>query len=521
MAEFLNKFKNGINETMGGLDKGQKQKIIIVSVLFVAVLISFVIYASRPRWEAMYHSSDPVSAGKIYQQLRDTGERVKVEGSTIYVQEGRANDLQMQLYAEGVLDDDGTIPQNNTGNTLFMTSEDKRQAYIKDKQNSLRRSLRNIEGIQDAFVELFLPEDDSFVLSENRKEGTASIMLTMRSNATLSKKSVSGIQNYVSKSVGISTEKVEIIDNFGNPLTDQNSDIEGGYSSNYEMQETHRLKIEKSIEEFLSKTFGKGNVDALVALKLNNDKEVINDRTVLPVDQDNLKGIVTSMQDIRKNWIDASEGGVPGTDSNSEITQYVETDTGKAEYNEVNQTINYDFSEMRREVIKEVGEIEDLSIAVNINKSILKEDVNEDELMEVVKNLVINATIAFTNNADVSEPYVAFMEFDNSAQIAAGLERERAAAEQRTNNLIQVGTAVAFILVFGIAMFAFIRNRITTVEDRDIGLEGSLAAAMEPGVPIEEIDLEDKNEVKKKIEKFVGQKPDQVATLLKSWLNED
>jgi flagellar biosynthesis/type III secretory pathway M-ring protein FliF/YscJ len=41
------------------------------------------------------------------------------------------------------------------------------------------------------------------------------------------------------------------------------------------------------------------------------------------------------------------------------------------------------------------------------------------------------------------------------------------------------------------------------------------------GEPVAEIDTEDKNEVKKKIERFVGLKPETVAQLLKTWINED
>jgi len=41
------------------------------------------------------------------------------------------------------------------------------------------------------------------------------------------------------------------------------------------------------------------------------------------------------------------------------------------------------------------------------------------------------------------------------------------------------------------------------------------------GEHVAEIDIEDKNEVKKKIEKFVGLKPETVAQLLKTWLNEE
>ena len=39
--------------------------------------------------------------------------------------------------------------------------------------------------------------------------------------------------------------------------------------------------------------------------------------------------------------------------------------------------------------------------------------------------------------------------------------------------------------------------------------------------PIQELDLEEKSEVKKQIDRFVKQKPDAVAQLLRNWLSDD
>jgi flagellar biosynthesis/type III secretory pathway M-ring protein FliF/YscJ len=73
----------------------------------MTVLIAFVIYAGAPRWEPLYYSTDPVTAGKIHQQIKEKGYNVRVEGNTLYVPRGDASDLQMELYAEGVLTSEG------------------------------------------------------------------------------------------------------------------------------------------------------------------------------------------------------------------------------------------------------------------------------------------------------------------------------------------------------------------------------------------------------------------------------
>lgn len=84
--------------------------------------------------------------------------------------------------------------------------------------------------------------------------------------------------------------------------------------------------------------------------------------------------------------------------------------------------------------------------------------------------------------------------------------------------LLMLGAAIAAILVFGGAMIVLMkRSKKEEVED-DIGIALS---KIEEASELSDIDLEDRNEVKKKVEKFVSQKPEQVAQLLKTWLNEE
>lgn len=526
MGDFFNKVKNSVNETWGRLDKAQRTKIIVISALFMTVLIGFVIYAGMPRWEPLYYSTDPVTAGKIHQQIKEKGYNVRVEGNTLYVPSGSATDLQMELYAEGVLDNEGSLPEVTTGNAFLMTSEDKRQMYLQQKQSEIRHGLLTLDGVADATVILQLPDTDSFVLSETEKRGSASLIVKMRNGAeALSRSKVNGIISFVSKSVGIKQEDVEVLDEAGNPLTKSQQAIGDNVDSAYELQQKYSLDIEDKISKLLSKMFGRSSVEVIASVNINTSSQVVNSSEVSPVDEENIKGIVSSMNEIRKNWVDAADGGVPGTDSNTDITQYVETDTGKAEYSEVNQTINYEFNEIKRQIIEEVGNIEDLSLAISIDKSALKEDVDAEALKQELNNLVVNATKAFvpqkTSQEHLDNITIAITDFDNTLDVAYNDQLQRESNQQRTDNMIKIGAVAAAMLILGLSMFLFIRRRSGMAMNDELELQEAVAAASASQIPIEEIDIEDRNEVKKKLEKFVGQKPDQVATLLKSWLNEE
>ncbi|MFZ5352086.1 MAG: flagellar basal-body MS-ring/collar protein FliF [Bacillota bacterium] len=526
MGDLFNRIKNGFLETWSNLDKSSKIRIGIISGLFIALFIAFVVYSSAPQWEPLYNSTDPVSAGKIYQQIKDMGIKVKAEGSTIYVEKGRAADLQMQLYAEGILTEEGTIPQTQQTNSFLMTSEDKRQMYLRDKQNEIRRGLRSLQGVADATVLIQIPEQDSFVLSGSEKEGSASLIVRMKPGAeALTANKVKGIVSLVAKSVGIKPENVEILDEAGNPLTQTKEDLNAGTSSAFELQQKYRLEIEQQLMKILAKSFGKDNVVALAAVNINTSSTLTNERIVQPVDEEEIKGIVSNIQQIRKSWVDAGSGGAAGTDTNTEINQYLETEEGKAEYNETNEIINYEFSEISRQIESEIGNIEDLSLAIQINQSILKEETDLAALQEQVTNLVVNATKAFvpekTSEDHAKNITISITPFDDSAAVAYREQLEREQAQEAMQNYIRIGSVAAFILVLGISMFLFIRRKSVAVREQELEEELAIAAAAGPVIPLEEIDLEDRNEIKKKIEKFVGQKPDQVAVLLKSWLNEE
>ncbi len=527
MGDFFNKLKSEMNESWGGLDKGQKTKIIIISALFITVLVGFILYAGAPRWEPLYYSTDPVTAGKIHQQIREKGHNIRVEGNTLFVPKGRAADLQMELYAEGVLTSEGSLPQANTGNNFLMTADDKRQMYLQQKQNEIRHGLLTLDGVSDATVILQLPNTDSFVLSNSEKRGSASLIVKMKSGAqALSRSKVNGIISFVSKSVGIKEEDVEVLDEAGNPLTQSQQEITDNVGSAYELQQKYSQDIEQKISKLLSRMFGKGSIEVIASVNINTSSKIINSTEFLPVDEENVKGIVSSMQEIRKNWVDAAGSGVPGTDSNTDINQYVETETGKAEYSEVNQTVNYEFNEIKKQIVEEVGNIEDLSLAITVDSSALKEDVDIESLKQELNNLVVNATKAFvpqkTSQEHLGNITIAVSEFNNSVDVAFNNQLEREAAQQRMDNMIKIGSVAAALLVLGLSMFLFIRRRSGVARDEEFELQQAVAAASAaPAIPIEEIDIEDKNELKKKIEKFVGQKPDQVATLLKSWLNEE
>lgn len=529
MGEFLNKFKSGFNEFWGGLEKGQRTRIIIAAALSVVLVTGFVIYASRPQMDILYSNLSQADAGQIYSKLKDMNVNTKISNTTIYVPKEQVDELRAQLAVEGILGEDSTYPEETTA-SFYETSEDKNQRYLIAKQNKLKKGLKAIKGVEYVDVNLYIPEDQTFIIDQNSNESTASLIIKMKQGyPSLDRNQVNGIVQYVAKSVkGLQPDRVSIIDENGRSLVPEIGTPNAIITTQMEMQEAVKDKIEKSITKFLEAPFGMNNVKVTAAVKLDFNSLTQDKTTYTAPDAEKNAGIVRNMQDIKKEWVDAPQSGVPGTDTNTDINQYAEVDSSKAKYNEASTVVNYEINEIKEKLVKEIGNIQSLSVSVLINENGLKEDAlaNTDDLTAKVKDLVKYSIQGFNAAASVPDNSIniALMKFDTSLEDGIKSAQAEEAKMRSRELLVMVGTGVGAVVVFGAAIFLMLRKRSGSAESIEYITDStgrSIPADMMSREPVAEIELEDKNELKKKIEKFVGHKPETVAQLLKTWINED
>ncbi|MGI6586792.1 MAG: flagellar M-ring protein FliF [Gracilibacteraceae bacterium] len=529
MGEFISKLRNNISEFWNGLEKGQKLRLIIAALLSFLLITSFIIYTSRPQMGILYSDLGQADAGTIIARLKEMNVNARIEGTTIYVPVDQIDELRAQLAVEGIFGDDSYYPEESKA-TFYETSADKNQRYLIAKQNKLKKGLSAIKGVEYADVNLYIPEDQTFIIDQNSSEATASLIIKMKSGyPALDRNQVNGIVQYISRSVkGLKPENVSIIDENGRSLV-PDTGPNGTISSQMEMQEAVQDKIEQSITKFLEAPFGMNNVKVKAAVKLNFDSVTQSITTYEAPNAEQNEGIVRNMQDIRKEWIDASQGGVPGTDSNTDIYQYAELDSSKAQYNEASTVVNYEINEIKEQIVKEMGSIESLSVSVLINTLDSEGNPKEipQELQDGVRGLVKYALQGFNYEAPKEENEgieVVFAPFDMELTNRIRADQEAAKRAVFWERVIMIGTGVAAVLVFGAALFIMLKRRAGGYDAQGYAKETSeveMVTSTLSGETLGDIELEDKNEVKKKIEKFVGLKPETVAQLLKTWLNED
>ncbi len=526
--ETLNKIRNQLNEFWQGLSKDKKIRIVLIGVLTIIIAAGLIVFSSTPRYQVLYANLDAKDAGEIRDKIKELKVPIKVDGTNILVPKDKVDELRITLAMEG-------LPRNNLDYPSMLksefneTSEDKSQKRLIYLQSVIENGIKALNGVEWAQVNLIIPPSDPFVIgADDESKSSAGIIIKMKAGAQeLNQNQVNGIVQFVCKSVsGLKKENVSIIDDMGIALISDTDEIGGQVNTQMGMQEKIKNNLQKSVVKFLESVFGPNNVSVVAAVKLNFNEAQLNSTTYVPIDEEKKAGIVRSMEEIKKEWVDANDGGVPGTDSNTDITQYVETDTSKAKYTEASSTINYDINETKEQIVKEQGNIESLSLSVIINKSNLKEEslANLDGLKADVMNLVKYATQGLQlNNVTLDNSiYVQIMDFDDSfSKNIAAAQAEQAKAK-RTETMIMIGTAIAAVLVLAAALFMFVRRKRSYNETSlDSSVLGQYENTAQESIPIEDIGVEEKNEIKKRLEKFINQKPEQVATLLKSWLNEE
>jgi len=517
MGDSITKMRNQFNEYFQSLNKKQKTLIGLGSLFLVLTLALSIIHITRPQYVTLYSGLTLEESGEITQKLDEMKIPYKTEngGTSVWVPEENVNKARMNLAIEGFPQSGITWEDAFSSNSLTMTNDDKRKKYLQAEMNKLARTIEEIDGIKKASVLLTVPDNSNF-LTEDIKHSKASVLLTLKSGFKLSEQQVNGIVMLVANAVeGLELNNISIHDNTGKMLNEDSIDGDG-YSMNKKMdiQQEVTKNLERSLKDFLSKIYGSENVDIMLNVKLDFDREVTDIKEFAVPIEGETNGLIRSFQELKEQVKNTAGGGPPGTDSNSEaITQYNEIDSDDSTYTKENKSVNYELNEIRKSIVKESGNIKDITVAIILNRKTLENGELTDEHKSRLIKLVSAAAGLETRKVEVMARD--FNETDQDSLLSISSEEEAGLA----GNLPLMSIGVVGLLLAVGAIFAMIRIRRRKNEVSEI-LDESLTGLEED---IEEIDLDmnDKSSYKYQIEKFVDKKPEAVAQLLRSWLNED
>ncbi len=283
------------------------------------------------------------------------------------------------------------------------TKEDKRIRLARAMNGELARLIKQIKPIQNATVFISIPENST--MFEEQKPKTATVQLVMPIDEKLDQLKVKAITNLIMGSTGIEAENIAITDTNGNVY----HSVMNAEDEMLQKLEENDKYMQQKISKQLDRLVGPGNYVATVSTFLRQTPvekfsiEYDPNKKASVSEQSFTEGLGDRTQDQSKGINAVSTylpNGLPtgGTDSSQNRnysrrateTQYGVTKTQTSEY------------------IKP-GVVEDVSIAVTLDRNNLPSDTTIEELKELIaraaspKVTADNVSIAFTNSND---PYL-------------------------------------------------------------------------------------------------------------------
>ena len=311
----------------------------------------------------------------------------------------------IQIVQSGLMDQNVGLEIFDKGD-FTSTKEDKKIRLSRAINGELSRLIRRIDGVDNASVFISIPEQTMF--TSMQKPVTATVQITLAKDATkLDQLKVKAITNLLLGSVtGLTAENIAITDTNGNTY---HSIMDAEDEMLQRLEENDKYMTTK-VNQQLDRLIGKGNYVATVSTFLRQapvEKFTIDydpNRKASVSEQSFREGLGDQTSDSNKNLNAVSvylPNGLPnGTANSNQNRNYSRTAT-ETQYGVTKTQTN--------EYIKP-GVVEDISIAVTLDKNALPANTTLEELKELIakaaspKVSADNVSIAFSDSTD---PYLA------------------------------------------------------------------------------------------------------------------
>ncbi|MDW7651571.1 MAG: flagellar basal-body MS-ring/collar protein FliF [Bacillota bacterium] len=487
--------------------------ILVVAILFTLFFLGSAI--SRPRMAPLFSGLEPADAGRIVAKLHEMGVNYSLEdeGRTILVHEDRVYDIRIQLAS------DGTLIGGSAGFELFdqtklgTTDFNRRLDYQRALQEELRRTIVQLEEVEQARVHLALPEPSLFI--QDTAEPSASIVLGLSPFSSLKPEQIRGIIYLVAGSVeNMSGERISIIDTQGNILSDTVEDMDPAAQlaeatlQQLEVKRAFEKELELRMQRMLERVVGPGQAIAMMTAELDFDA---HESTVITFANE---GVPRSETSTRETF-EGTGGFIPGeagTDSN--IPGYVFVpEGGESNYERNDETTNYEIDETTVRQVRAPGQLVRLHAAVVVNDK--GGELTQAQLRQIQD--VVQSAIGYQNERGDSIS-VQGMNFDTSQMDEAKTAFDEALRHEQIRQYVTAGAILLAALILLFALMRLIRNR------RERELEAQLAALPTKPLTEEEPVEEEGNQearLRDRVRKLAEKEPDAVAFLIRAWLAEE
>ena len=512
-----------------------KQRVLIIGsiVAFIAVVSIVAIVLTRPKYEVLVTCEDYTEMNSVTTLLTDNNHKYKINNMVVSVNSKELTACKMLLASQNIQSDGYTF-EDAMKRSFTTTDSDSTKQYAHYLETKLEGDLKDMDGVKDASVTINMPEKTN---SFYQAASDATVAVKLVTTKDINEDAAESMASLLAMAVGNdSTKSITIIDNKGNTLFNGAA----GNNSTSGVGMNSKLKYKSQIEATTSSSLLRNIVstglydDAVITLNYELDWNTVNtiakEYTAQEGREEGLYSHSYEQEAVGTN----GASGTPGTTSNSGTTYDITDGTTSTSTYTVKE---YDYlpNELVTTTNTDPGAIvkNGSSIAVTLIKNVTYEETQAKKLG------YLDGKDWDTFKSENSEPVT--LNVDNSwvdiiskgtgidtANISVVAYQKNSFQDKASSNILSKASfwvqIVLAAAILGILVLVIIRSaRPLTVEEKEpeLSVEEMLASTRENQPSVDDIDLQEKSETRKAIEKFVDENPEAVALLLRNWLNED
>jgi flagellar M-ring protein FliF len=380
-----------IAQRLAGLDQGQRLRLALGIVLFVAIGVIGLVMGRQAEWRVLYSNLADKDGGAVIAQLSTMNIPYKHAegGGAILVPADRVHDVRLKLASMGLPKGSVNGFEMMESNRFGMTQFQERLTFQRGLEGELTRSIQALSSVQNARVHLALPNQNGFFREQQKP--SASVLLSLHPGRTLDRAQLAGIIHLVASSVPeMSPSAVSVLDDTGKLLSSP-SDGSGGALGVDAEQLQYVRQVEqlysRRILDILEPIVGRQNVKAEVTAELDFSQTESTTESHKPNQTPEVSAI-RSQQLVESSSAasTAPPSGVPGATTNQPPGQASAPINGSAQTlaaggpaalaggGKRESIINYEVDKTVRVVKGASGVIKRINAAVVVNNSITTND---------------------------------------------------------------------------------------------------------------------------------------------------
>lgn len=339
----------------------------LIALTVVAVIGLGAMYLSQPEREPLYTNLSRDDVGRMGSALKDASIPfdVSADGTSILVAHSDTSRARMLLAVKG-------LPQSsNSGYELFndvrsfgLTSFMQEITKVRALEGEIARTIQTMNGIKAARVHIVLPDRGSF----RRDQQSASASVVIRTENSADSSTAQAIRHLVASAIpGMKMDNVTVLNTEGAVLTSNEDGVNAGSGKKVALQEQVNRETEEKIRRTLIPYLGIGNFEISVSSRLNTDRSTVQETTFDPASK-----AERSTRVVREQGQSQNRSSQPNTTVAQNIPPPPNQPQQGAENNENNQRreelTNFELSSRTTQTVRDAFQIQNLSIAVLVNK---------------------------------------------------------------------------------------------------------------------------------------------------------